>query len=61
MAGAFESYLDVDTKNQDLSEAIKKVIQSFDTSLQNQVLLQKMVNNVIMSGVIMNGKLGSIK
>ena len=53
MAGAFDSYLDVDTKNHDLNEAIDKVIQSFDKSLQNQVLIQEMVDQVIMSGVVM--------
>mgnify|MGYP006077219131 FL=1 len=53
MAGAFESLLNVKSNNQSIMEAIAKVIESFDDDLSNQVLIQPMVTNVTMSGVVM--------
>lgn len=54
MAGAFDSFLNINTKNKDgIRKAINKVIDSFDDNPQNQVLIQSMVENVAMSGVVM--------
>ena len=53
MAGAFESLLNVKSNNQSIMEAVAKVIESFDDDLSNQVLIQPMVTNVTMSGVVM--------
>tara|TARA_B110000046_G_scaffold54204_1_gene60621 strand:+ start:222 stop:2615 length:2394 start_codon:yes stop_codon:yes gene_type:complete len=53
MAGAFESLLNVESNNQSIMEAVAKVIESFDDDLSNQVLIQPMVTNVTMSGVVM--------
>ena len=53
MAGAFESLLNVKSNNQSIMEAVAKVIKSFDDDLSNQVLIQPMVTNVTMSGVVM--------
>lgn len=58
MAGAFESVLKVDAKSrQSVTEAIEKVISSFDGAITNQVLIQPMVQNVTMSGVLMTKSL----
>lgn len=54
MAGAFESILNVKVSEKYLTAAIEKVILSFDDSIENQVLIQPMVDNVAMSGVIMS-------
>ena len=53
MAGAFDSFLNIKVENDSLNEAISKVIKSFDLSPANQVLVQEMVNDVVMSGVVM--------
>ena len=53
MAGAYQSLLNVKLDKNLLSKAIEKVISSFDLSKNNQVLIQEMVNDVIMSGVVM--------
>jgi len=54
MAGAFDSFLNINTKNKDdIRKAINNVIGSFDDNPQNQVLIQSMVKNVAMSGVAM--------
>lgn len=54
MAGAFHSVLNVDSNNSNkIEEAIKEVIASFDDAADNQVLIQPMINNVLMSGVVM--------
>ena len=53
MAGAFESILDVPTKREDVKKAILSVIASYDDNMENHVLIQPMLRNVIMSGVIM--------
>ena len=53
MAGAFESILNVKPEKKSVIGAIKGVINSFDDDLTNQVLIQPMVTNVAMSGVVM--------
>jgi glutamine kinase len=53
MAGAFESVLNVDLNKESIIKAIVLVINSFDDDITNQVLIQPMVENVAMSGVIM--------
>jgi glutamine kinase len=54
MAGAFESVLGVDVQDvDDLVQSINTVINSFDNNPNNQVLVQTMVEQVKMSGVIM--------
>lgn len=54
MAGAFHSILNVPTSSEDqLAKAIEDVVDSFDSDPENQVLAQKMVSNVSMSGVVM--------
>ncbi len=54
MAGAFESLLNVDGNNRDdLTAAINSVVQSMTDDSYDQVLVQKMVDSVAVSGVIM--------
>jgi len=53
MAGAFESLLNINIERKIIKEAVKFVINSFDDNLNNQVLIQPMVKNVAMSGVVM--------
>ncbi len=54
MAGAFESVLNVQANNKDeIIKSINTVIESFDNNSKNQVLIQPMVENVAMSGVVM--------
>lgn len=53
MAGAFHSLLNVQTTTEAVAQAVQEVIDSFDDDLTNQVLIQPMVDNVSMSGVIM--------
>jgi antitoxin component of RelBE/YafQ-DinJ toxin-antitoxin module len=58
MAGAFESILNVNTKNRDeIINSINTVIKSFDNNLENQVLIQPMVEDVAISGVVMTKSL----
>lgn len=52
MAGAFESILNVPAEGRALPEAVNKVAQSLDAP-EDQILLQKMVEKVVMSGVLM--------
>lgn len=54
MAGAFESLLNVNCEIKSIRKAVNKVINSFDNDISNQVLIQPMVTNVAMSGVIMS-------
>ena len=54
MAGAFESLLNITCDNISIKKAINIVIASFDDDISNQVLIQPMVTNVAMSGVIMS-------
>ena len=53
MAGAFESFLNVKPIPIEIVDAITKVIDSYDDDLENHILIQPMVENVKMSGVIM--------
>ena len=54
LAGAFKSILNVDANaNNKISNAIQEVIASFDDNKNNQILVQPMVRNVHMSGVVM--------
>jgi len=53
MAGAFESKLNVKLDKESFFEAVESVIKSFDSDVTNQVLVQPMVENVAMSGVVM--------
>lgn len=54
MAGAFLSKLNVDSSNRaELEAAIDQVVQSMTGNLRDQVLVQPMVNDVAVSGVIM--------
>ena len=54
MAGAFDSFLNVNTNHSnDIKKSINSVFDSFDNNPQNQVLIQPMVENVAMSGVVM--------
>ncbi len=53
MAGAFESLLNVDCDSERVKTAVNEVIASFDDDSTNQVLVQPMVRNVAMSGVLM--------
>ena len=53
MAGAFESILNVALVENEIINAVAKVIKSYDHDLANQILIQPMVENVKMSGVIM--------
>ena len=53
MAGAFESLLNVKPVYEDIKTAVNKVIDSYDDDLSNQILIQPMVTNVAMSGVVM--------
>ena len=53
MAGAFDSYLSVNSDVESIADAVKKVIKKFDSDTSNQVLVQPMVESVAMSGVVM--------
>lgn len=57
-AGAFTSCLDIDNGDpKAVSVAIQKVIDSFENNLKDQVLVMPMLNDVVMSGVIMTHEL----
>ncbi|MDG1052732.1 MAG: PEP/pyruvate-binding domain-containing protein, partial [Flavobacteriaceae bacterium] len=53
MAGAFTTLLNIKNEKNDLIQSINKVIDSYDENLFNQVLIQPMVENVKISGVVM--------
>ena len=54
MAGAFESVLNINITNRnEIVKSINAVITSFDKNPENQVLIQPMVQDVAMSGVVM--------
>ncbi len=60
MAGAFRSCLDVDSLNEeDLRNAIEKVIRSYSGNPLDQVLVQPMIRRVSLSGVIMTHDLSN--
>lgn len=52
MAGAFESLLNIKNEHTAIIKAVDKVISSFDDDITNQVLVQPMVKDVAMSGVV---------
>jgi hypothetical protein len=52
-AGVYDSLLNVSNKKDAIITAVEKVISSYDYSPNNQVLIQPMVENVAMSGVVM--------
>tara|TARA_Y100000385_G_scaffold214401_1_gene222925 strand:+ start:774 stop:3164 length:2391 start_codon:yes stop_codon:yes gene_type:complete len=54
MAGAFESLLNVSCESKSIRLAVNEVIASFDDDNTNQVLIQPMVRDVAMSGVVMS-------
>ncbi len=59
-AGAFESYLNIDPANSKKTDiSINKVIKSYSTKILNvkneQILVQEMIQNIKMSGVIFTG------
>lgn len=54
MAGAFDSLLNIKAERDTLSNAIDRVIKSYDGNPLNQVLIQPMVARVAMSGVVMS-------
>ena len=53
MAGAFESVLNIDCSSKGITHGVTVVIDSYDDDITNQVLVQSMVENVAMSGVVM--------
>lgn len=54
MAGAFESILDIDSHDRRaLSQAIDLVVRSYGGNRDDQVLVQPMVKDIVVSGVIM--------
>ena len=54
LAGAFLSVLNVNARSSsEINNAINNVIDSFDNAIDNQVLVQPMISNVKMSGVVM--------
>jgi len=58
MAGAFQSVLNVDSQNPDaIADAMDAVVKSYGKSAEavsddNQILIQRMVQNVVMHGVV---------
>ena len=53
-AGAFHSELDVESGDtQKLSSAIERVIRSYDSDVNEQILVQPMITDSVVSGVIM--------
>ena len=54
-AGKFESIINVDTQNIDLvNQSIKKVFHSYKKiKLSDKIIVQNMVENVVMSGVVL--------
>ena len=57
MAGVFHSFLNIKMSKNKIKETINRVISSYKSNDSNQVLIQKMVNNVSMSGVLMTKNL----
>jgi hypothetical protein len=54
MAGAFDSVLNVPAKDdKGIENAVMRVLNSYDGAIDNQVLVQPMVSDAIMSGVVM--------
>lgn len=60
LAGAFDSFLNIDVKNsKKISNSINKIIKSYKLRINNlkneQILIQEMIQNIKMSGVIFTG------
>lgn len=55
-AGAFKSYLNIELKKEELKKYINKVFKSYGkyNSQKNQILIQKMVRKIALSGVVTN-------
>jgi glutamine kinase len=54
LAGAYTSYLNIDVYQEvEVREAIEKVIRSYTNNPDDQVLIQPMLQEVILSGVVM--------
>lgn len=54
MAGAFDSFINIAPEEKSIREAVDKVFESYDElSTDNQVLIQPMVENVVISGVLL--------
>jgi phosphoenolpyruvate synthase/pyruvate phosphate dikinase len=56
-AGAYDSFLSVEIKKDKIKQAINSVIKSLDGNKDSQVIVQKMVLDVAMSGVLMTKNL----
>jgi hypothetical protein len=54
MAGTFKSILNVSLEKIQIERSINSVIDSYDGNPENHVLIQPMVTDVVMSGVIMS-------
>lgn len=55
LAGVYESEINIPTKSSEIKKAIKKVIKSYgEYNKLNQILIQPMVENVDISGVILS-------
>lgn len=57
MAGAFESLLNVPCDSKSIRLAVNDVLSYYDNDISNQVLIQPMVVDVAMSGVVMSNVL----
>lgn len=53
MAGAFDSILNVSLNKESLENAILRVIKSYNDRKDNQIIVQEMVTDVHMSGVVL--------
>jgi hypothetical protein len=54
MAGAFQSVLDVDSRNrQEIIDSVETVVKSYSGDPNDQILIQPMVKNITASGVIL--------
>lgn len=51
-AGKFESILDVEPNYEDVKSAINNVFDSYETKEDEEVLIQPMMQNVVISGVV---------
>ncbi len=59
LAGHFHTRLNIPCQKDSIVEAVEAVIESYDSNLDNQVLIQKMVIGVTFSGVIITHELHS--
>ena len=57
-AGHYKSILNVSANNsKEMTDAINKVIKSYDSNPKNEILVQKQTKDIIMSGVVFTRKL----